>query len=544
MTEIPDWWKDAVIYGIDVKRFCDGNGDGMGDFPGLTSKLDYIADLGVTCIWLLPFYPCGGRDNGYDITDYFQVDPQLGTLDDFIGFVHAAGERGIRVIVDFVTNHTSDKHPWFQAARNNAQSRYRRYYYWADNPPPMPEDRGPAFPGEETSIWSRDERAGAFYYHRFYRYQPTLDPNNVDVREEFERILDFWISFGISGFRIDAAALMVEAPSPEYQTMDDPHDILRELHARAKKHKKDSILLGEVDETPDRTKPFLDGRQMDMVFNFWLNNHIFLALADESAAPLRKALGELPALPRHGQWACFLRNFDEANIRQLEPEEQTRVYGKFAPNENMRIYDRGMRRRIAPMLGGNQKYLKMVYSLLFSLPGAPCIMYGDEIGMGEDLAQPGRYSVRSPMQWNDKKNGGFSSAAKSRLIQPVIETGPFAYKKINAQEQQARAGSLFAHIKKLAHLRRERPMLCQDTVSIIPNLPDSVLGMIYRNANHIVIMVHNLKNAGARCDITLEGCGRGGFKNLFDGTAVELEETHLRIALDAYGFCWLESEGG
>ena len=347
------WWKNAVIYGVDVERFCDSNGDGIGDFQGLISKLPYLADLGVTCIWMLPFFPSSDRDNGYDVTDYFRVDTKYGLFEHFQSFLHRAGERGMRVIVDLITQHTSDQHPWFQAARNNEKSRYRDYYVWAHNPPPVEPGKGSIFPGEETSVWTYDETARAFYHHRFYHFEPDLNTYNREVREEIERIVDFWTSFGIGGFRLDAAPHMLSKPTKQLQLSNDPHDILRQLYRNITEHAPDALVLGEVDEPPAKLKEFFDGEQMNMMFNFLLANYLMLALADESAEPIRKGLSLLPDPPANGQWATFLRNLDEADLEQLAPEEKQRAFAAFAPDEDMRIYGRGIRRRLAPMLGGD-----------------------------------------------------------------------------------------------------------------------------------------------------------------------------------------------
>lgn len=535
------WWKDAVIYAVDVERFYDSNGDGIGDFSGLTEKLDYIADLGITCIWLLPFYSSTNQDNGYDITGYFNIDPRYGTLDDFIAFVHRAGELGLRIIVDLVTNHTSNKHPWFEAARQNEKSRYRNYYYWAANPPPTPPGKGTIFPGEEDSVWTYDEVARAYYYHRFYHFEPSLNTNNPDVRAELERVLDFWMSFGISGVRVDAAAHMVEAPSPDYQTMDDPHDTLREVHKRSKEIKSDSVLIGEVDENPEELKEFLDGRQLDMMFNFLLNNYLFFALASQKAEPVERAIGLMPPICEKGQWANFLRNFDEVDLEQLSGDERQQVFEAFAPKENMQIYGRGMRRRLAPALGGNIDHIKLAYALLFALPGAPSFVYGDEIGMGEDLSQQGRFSVRSPMQWDDKKNAGFSSASKTKLVQPVIDNGKFSYHTINAAAQKADDTSLYHMLKTLCHLRREMKFIRQDNLHVVSGLSESILGLSYKKQDQFFLAIFNLadKSVKVSCDVP---AGVRKLINLLDKEAVKIKDNKISCTLPPYGFSWLASE--
>ncbi|WP_338531905.1 alpha-amylase family glycosyl hydrolase [Nitratireductor thuwali] len=313
------WWKNAVIYTVDVERFCDSNGDGIGDFKGLTSKLSHVAELGATCIWLLPFFPSLGRDNGYDVTDYLRVDSRYGVFSDFLEFVHRAGEHGIRIIVDLVVHHTSDQHPWFQAARNNEESRYRDYYVWTHNPPPIKPGQGTMFPGEEKSVWTYDEVARAYYHHRFYHFEPGLNHANPQVRDEIERIFDYWISFGISGFRIDAASHILEDPLVEDQAAAGEPDVLRELYRRAKSIRPDLVLLGEVDEAPEELEKFFDGTRLNMMFNFMLDNYLILALAQQRSEPVERGLTLLPIPPENGQWANFLRNLDEADLERLTP---------------------------------------------------------------------------------------------------------------------------------------------------------------------------------------------------------------------------------
>src|SRR5215213_9091726 len=403
----PPWYKNAVIYGIDVATFQDSNGDGIGDFRGVCDRLGYLTELGVTCLWLLPFFPTPNRDNGYDITNYLEVDPRLGTFDDFIHLVHRAGERGIRVLIDLVMDHTSDQHPWFQAARRDRGSRYRRYYEWSDAPSPADPDKTNIFPGEETSVWTYDAIAGQYYFHRFYHFEPDLNVMCPEVQEEIERVIDYWLSFGIAGFRVDAVSHMIESPHKEDNAslVHDPHRVLRELRAYTAGRRPDAVLLGEADVEPGQLKSFFgDGDQLHMLYNFLLNNYLFLALAQQRSAPIARALRLLPPVPPSGQWVNFLRNFDELDLERLTEEERQAVYHAFAPDPEMRIFGRGIRRRLAPMLNDPRRVL-MAYSLMMSLPGSPLLMYGDEIGIGEDLSLPGRDAVRTAMQWSKHANG-------------------------------------------------------------------------------------------------------------------------------------------
>jgi maltose alpha-D-glucosyltransferase / alpha-amylase len=535
------WWRDSIIYAIDVERYCDSDGDGVGDFKGLTTRLPYIAELGVTCIWLLPFYSSCGRDNGYDITDYLRVDTRLGPFGDFLDFVHRAVEFGIRVVIDLVVHHTSDQHPWFQAARNNEKSRYRDYYVWTHNPPPIKQDEGTMFPGEEKSVWTYDEVARAYYHHRFYHFEPGLNHANPDVRDEIERIFDYWISFGIAGFRIDAASHIEEDPLVKDQAAAGEPDVRRELYRRAQSIRPDLLLLGEVDEEPDELEKFFDGTRLNMMFNFLLNNYLMLALATKRAEPVRHGLELLPIPPVNGQWANFLRNLDEADLERLTPEELEAVFKAFAPEERMRIYGRGIRRRIAPMLGGDEQRLKMAYSLLFSMPGAPMVVYGDEIGMGEDLSQQGRNTVRTPMQWSAGRNAGFSGAPAGKLVQPIVENGPFSPKKINVEEQEKRQDSLLAFIRKLSTLRRTRFEIGSGLCNVLESGAEHVLVHHYKSEYAPLVLIHNLGDRPARIDVRMPA-DVTALDALFGGEAPAVEDGRLAMEIEPYGVRWLGLE--
>lgn len=534
-----DWWKNAVFYAVDVERFCDGNGDGVGDFPGLASKLPYLADLGVTCLWLLPFYPSTNRDNGYDVTDYFAVDPRYGSFDDFIAFIRAAGEQGIRIITDLVVQHTSIEHPWFRSARHDRQSPFRDYYIWSDHPPATPPGRGPMFPGTETSVWTYDEIAGAYYHHRFYDFQPGLNHENPAVRDEIERIIDFWCSFGISGFRIDAASHLIERPLDPDTEIDVTHATLRHIYQHTTSRKPDVLLMGEVDEDPGQLASFFDGEQLNMMFNFYLDNYLLLALARENAGPVHHAINSLPRPPANGQWANFLRNLDEADLERLEEGEMDDVLEKFAPQKTMRIYGRGIRRRLAPMFKGNRDRLKMAYSLLFSMPGSPIIPYGDEIGMGEDLDLPEREAVRTAMQWSGRKNGGFSSASANELAVRTIPDGAYGYKKVNVADQQDDSKSLLNHIKHLAQLRIQYHELGTERCEFIETGNDAVLAHRFGAAQGGVLMLHNLSGKPQALDFAIDTARYGHPEVVLGEGVFNLEAGRLEVELEPYGVRWI-----
>lgn len=534
------WYKNAVIYAVDVSAFADSNGDGIGDFQGLISRLDHLAGLGVTCLWMLPFFSSPRRDNGYDIADYFGIDPRFGTLDDFIEFLHRAGELGIRVIIDLVMNHTSDKHPWFQAGRRTEYSRYRNYYVWIDAPPPTPPGEGTIFPGQENSVWTFDEVAGRYFYHKFYHFQPDLNLSNPQVREEIHRVLDYWMSFGISGFRVDAAPHMIEKNGIPGTEPTDPHGVLKEMRAIVTGRRPDAVLLGESDVEPEKLATYFgDGDEFSLLFNFFLDNYIFLALARQEADPLMHALRRLPTVPEVGQWANFLRNLDELDLERLPAEEREEVYAAFAPEEEMRIYNRGIRRRIGPMMGGDRRRLEMAFSLLFSLPGTPVIVYGDEIGMGEDLSLKGRNAVRTPMQWSAKKNAGFSDAPAKDLERPVIADGPFDYKQVNVADQREDPGSLLSWMKRLILLRRQCPELGLGVWHTLPLDNPGVLAHLCEWKGQTTAAVHNLMDTPCSITLDLSDNGAEALDDLFgEGEWEPLDGGQFRVELAEYGYRW------
>ena len=348
------WYKNAVIYCLDVDTYMDGNGDGIGDFGGLTSRLDYLAGIGVTCLWLLPFYPSPDRDNGYDITDFYNVAPQLGTLGDFVDFTHQASERGIRIIIDLVINHTSDQHPWFKAACADPESPFREFYVWSKTKPKDAQS-GMVFPGVQTTTWTRNAQAKAYYFHRFYEHQPDLNIANPAVREEMQRIMGFWLQLGVSGFRMDAAPFVIEQKGVKDPLFKDPLAYLTEMRTFLSWRRADAIILAEANLEPQAvTGYFGDDNRLHMMFNFWLNQHLFLAQATQSAEPIYRAFKDLPALPSLGQWANFLRNHDEIDLGRLSDEERQAVYADMGPDPSMQLYDRGIRRRPAAAGAGVQ----------------------------------------------------------------------------------------------------------------------------------------------------------------------------------------------
>lgn len=485
------WYKNAIIYSLHVESFMDANGDGIGDFQGLTRSLDYLAGLGITCIWLLPFFPTPNRDHGYDISDYLNVDPRYGTLGHFVEFLDAAEERGIRVIIDLVLNHTSVDHPWFQEARKDKHSKYRKYYIWLDKKPANPNE-DIIFAHHQNGNWEYDQVAGQYYYHTFYQHQPDLNISNPDVQKEIQYILHFWLRLGIAGFRMDAVPHMLKEKGHE-KFGGDPFQFLRDIRFFVEEQRKDSILLAEVDTNPKEYKRYFgDSNQVQMLLNFYLNNYLFLALARHEAAPMARALKKLPQTTIKEQMGTFIRNHDELDLERLTHKEREEVYELFAPEKKMRIYGRGIRRRLAPMLNNNRKWMELAYSLMFSLPGTPVLRYGDEIGMGEDLSLPERNSVRTAMQWSGAKHGGFSASKRDKPVIPILSEGEYGYKKLNVLEQTRDPLSFLNWMERIIAMRKECIEFGYGDYEIIKADHPGVFAHACHYKSGIALAVHNL----------------------------------------------------
>lgn len=537
------WYKNAVIYCIDVQTYMDGNGDGVGDFIGLTQRLDYLAGLGITCIWLMPFYPSPRKDNGYDVMDYYSVDSRFGTLGDFVEFARQAEERGMRIIVDLVVNHTSDQHPWFQAAIENQDSKYWNYYLWSQEKPADIEE-GIMFPGFQETTWTYCPSVEAYYAHRFYDHQADLNITNPEVRAEIQKIMGFWLALGVSGFRIDAAPYLIELRQADnlLETVDDPYVYIEELRKFLSWRQGDAILLAEANEPlQELSKYFGDGDRMQMLFNFWGNQHLFLALAQQKAAPLAQAFQELPTIPPTGQWANFIRNHDELTLDQLSPAQRDEIAIAMAPDhERMWIFDRGIRRRFAPMVNGDPQRLRLAYSLLLTLPGTPVINYGEELGMGDDLSLEERSPARTPMQWSSGANGGFSTASPAQLVLPVIAEGQYGYKHLNVHHQRRHAESLLNWLERAIRLRKECPEFGQGSWKILATDQPSVFAHRCEWQGRVVIAVHNLSDTQCKVTIPLPGDRHQYLIDLLtEQTDQIVAGTDYQLELAGYDYRWL-----
>lgn len=535
------WYKNAIIYAVDVETFHDSNGDGTGDLKGLISKLDYLAELGVTCLWLLPFYPSPYKDNGYDVSDHYGVEPRLGTPGEFVELLREATHRGIRIVIDLIANHTSDQHPWFRHASRNEDSPYRDYYVWSEDPPDT-DEKPIVFSDENASVWEYSEEAGAYFYHTFYPFQPDLNISNPKVRAEIHEIIGFWLQLGVSGFRIDAAPHLIGQRGAG--KLEDPHEVLRDVRHFASMRRGDAALLAETDVEPDELVRYFgegDGDQMHLLFNFLMANYLFLGLAREEAEPLRRVLQLLPRRSETGQWANFLRNLDELDLERLSETEREEVYQAFAPEEEMRVYGRGIRRRLAPMLGGDRAKIKLAYSLLFTLPGAPVLAYGDEIGMGDDLSLSERWAVRTPMQWSAEPNAGFSTAPAEKLIRGVVADGAFGYERVNVAEQERDPESLLSWLKEAILARKKSPEFGWGEYSLVETGHATVFAHRCDWEGTCVMAVHNLSAEPADVQLHLPA-DDGPLMDLVGpdaGRPAKIEDG--RLHLEGYGYRWLRA---
>lgn len=537
------WYRNSVIYSLDAGLFQDSNGDGHGDIPGLTSRLDYLSRLGVNTIWLNPIHPSPRRDGGYDITDHYGVDPRLGTLGDLAELLDNADERGLRIMLDLVLNHTSDKHPWFQHARADRDSPFRDWYVWSDT---EPADRwnGQVFPGVESETWTYDETAEAWFRHRFYTFEPDLNTDNPAVRAEIRKILEFWLRLGVAGFRVDAAPMLIESRATGYARATRDYAFLRELRETLSWRRGDAVLLAEANVGDGELLEYFgeaDGSatRLMMVFAFRLNQSIMLSLARQDATPIKATLRELPDLPRHAQWATFLRNHDEVDLERLTPSERREVMAQFGPEEGMQLYHRGLRRRLAPMLHGDRRRLELAYSLQFTMPGTPVIRYGDEIGMGEDLSLPERTAIRTPMQWSATANAGFSDAPAADLLTPVISAGDYRADLVNVTDQRLDPNSLLVWFERMLHTLRECEEIGGGTHDVLEIGPPHLLAHTATGSSGCMIFLHNLAPAPCRVALPAHLRREAAPLNVAADSAYGEDLKRDAVEVDGYGYRWI-----
>ena len=532
------WYKNAVIYCLDVETFQDANGDGVGDFEGLKRRLDYLHGLGVTCVWLQPFYPSPNRDNGYDVTDYYGVHEKHGSLGEFVGFMHHAKSLGMRVIVDLVVSHTSTDHPWFQSARSDPKSPYREWYVWTEERP-KDHKSGIVFPGKQKTTWTYDRKARQYYFHRFYEHQADLNTWNPEVRAEIQKIMGFWLQLGVSGFRMDAVPFLIEKKGPNVEAEKD-FSLLKEMRDFLQWRTGNAVMLAEANVPPDESLKYFgdEGDHLQMMLNFQVNQRLFYALATGDLDPLIGALEDTRERAPNAQWVQFLRSHDELDLGRLTPEQRQKVYKAFAPKKSMQLYDRGIRRRLAPMLGNDRRRLEFAFSLLMSLPGTPMLQYGDEIGMGDNLRLPERECARTPMQWTNEKHGGFSRA--KTIVRPSIENGEHGYPTNNVEEQRRDRDSLLNWQERILRRRKEMPAISWGDFTVLRTDEPSVLVLCYDWRNTSILTVHNFsdrpvtvrfKPGREKSDVLIDIFGGQRRTARADGSH--------RLQLEPYGWHWL-----
>ena len=536
------WYKNAIIYSVQVESFMDANGDGVGDFEGLSRRLDYLAGLGVTCLWLMPFQQSPRRDHGYDISDYYQVDPRFGNLGDFVEFTHQAKQRGMRVMMDLVINHTSDQHPWFQQARRDPQSPFRDYYLWSDTKP-KDAHLGVVFPGVQKTTWTRDPVAGKYYFHRFFEFQPDLNMANPAVLAEVRKIMGFYLELGVSGFRVDAVPFVISGEGTRSKPRTD-WGLLRELRQFLQWRCGDAIMLAEANVLPKENVNYFgaDGDRLQMMFNFWVNQHAFHAMASGDARELARALEETRERPDTAQWAHFLRNHDELDLGRLTEEQRAGVFAAMAPDPSMQLYGRGIRRRLAPMLQGDRRRIELAYSLLFTLPGTPVLRYGDELGMGDDLRLDQRDSVRTPMQWSTEPHAGFTRAAKP--VVPVVADGPYGFDQVNAAAQRRDPESLLNWTERIIRMRKEVPELGWGDFTVLETGNDGVVALRYEWRNNTVVTIHNFRGEAIEIELKVGNDAGRSLTNLLSeaGSEADARGRH-HIVLEPYGYRWYRAGG-
>jgi maltose alpha-D-glucosyltransferase / alpha-amylase len=496
------WYKDAIIYQVHVRTFHDSNGDGIGDFRGLAEKLDYLQELGITALWLMPFFPSPLRDDGYDIADYRSIHPSYGTLDDVKGFLAAAHQRGIRVIVEMVLNHTSDQHPWFQESRSSRDNPRRDWYVWSDTDTKYKGVRI-IFLDTETSNWARDPVSKSYYWHRFFSHQPDLNYDNPAVREEMWSIMQFWLEMGVDGFRLDAVPYLIEREGTSCENLPETHAILKDLRRRVDEHFPGRMLLAEANQWPADLRPYFgDGDEFHMAFHFPVMPRMFMSVQLEDRKPIMDILQQTPAIPDPCQWCVFLRNHDELTLEMVTDIERDYMYDTYAGDKAMRL-NLGIRRRLAPLLDNDRRRVELMNGMLMSLPGTPIIYYGDEIGMGDNIHLGDRNGVRTPMQWDGGWNAGFSTADPENLYSPLILNPVYGYPAVNVYSQKRSGHSLLAWMKRIISARKSTQVFGRGSIEFLHPANHRVLAYVRQLKSETVLVVNNLSSSAQAVELDL-----------------------------------------
>jgi maltose alpha-D-glucosyltransferase/alpha-amylase len=538
-----DWYKDAIFYEVFVRAFADGNGDGIGDLPGLTAKLDYLKDLGVDCLWLLPIYPSPLRDDGYDVADFYKIHPDYGTVDDFRTLVDEAHHRGLRVIADLIPNHSSDQVSWFQASRDPAHpehEQYRDWYVWSPTDKPYAEARI-IFLDYEESNWTWDPVRNAYYWHRFFHHQPDLNYDNPAVQQEMLNIVGFWLDQGIDGFRVDAVPYLYEREGTNCENLPETHAYLKRLRAFVDAHTPGALLLSEANQWPEDVRPYLgDGDEFHMNFHFPVMPRIFMALARADRTPLLEILDRTPPIPEPCQWATFLRNHDELTLEMVTEGERQFMWEFYAPDPRMRL-NLGIRRRLAPLLDNDRARIELANSLLFTLPGSPVVYYGDEIGMGDNIWLHDRDGVRTPMQWSTAANAGFSTAISDALYNPVIDDEVYGYQHINVEAQRADPASLLNKMREMIRIRKEHPALGRGEIQFLDVANRSVLAFLRNHEAGTILSVNNLSPEPQNVELDLSAFAGSRPMNLLTKTKkTNVSAKPYKLDLGRYEYRWLQ----
>ncbi|MEO6829858.1 MAG: maltose alpha-D-glucosyltransferase, partial [Acidobacteriaceae bacterium] len=537
----PLWYKDAIIYELHVKAFADANNDGIGDFQGLLGKIDYLQELGVTCIWLLPFFSSPLRDDGYDIADYLTVHPIYGTLEDFQTFLQAAHDRGLQVMIELVANHTSDQHAWFQRARLAPPgSPERDYYVWSDTDEKY-KDARIIFTDTEKSNWTWDPVAKAYYWHRFFSHQPDLNYDNPLVLEEVLQVMRFWLDMGVDALRIDAIPYLVERDGTSCENLPETHAVMKKIRAEIDAKYENRIILAEANQWPADVRPYFgDGDECHMAFHFPLMPRMYMALRQEDRLPITEIMGQTPPIPENCQWGLFLRNHDELTLEMVSDDERDYMYLAYSADPRMRI-NIGIRRRLAPLLDNNRRRIELLNSILFSFPGTPILYYGDEIGMGDNIYLGDRNGVRTPMQWTADRNAGFSRAVPAKLFSPVVMDPIWGYEAVNVEAQQADSSSLLNWMRNLIALRKLFRVFGRGALKFLNPSNRKVLAYIREDEDETVLCVANLSRFAQPAQLDLSSYdGMIPVEMLGYVEFPPISKQAYAITLGPYGFLWLE----
>ncbi|MDO4245672.1 MAG: maltose alpha-D-glucosyltransferase [Deinococcus sp.] len=547
-SQHPEWYKSAVFYELSVRTFQDSNGDGKGDFPGLTSRLDYLKSLGVDVLWLLPWFPSPLRDDGYDVADYLNIHPDLGTLDDFKVFLREAHARGLRVIGDLVTNHTSSDHHWFQEARkgpklpDGSDNPFYDYYVWSDTGTEYSGARI-IFTDTETSNWTKDEQTGKYYWHRFFSSQPDLNYDNPKVVDELLGAARFWLDLGLDGFRVDAVPYLIEREGTNCENLPETHDILKKMRRMVDAEYPGRLLLAEANQWPEEVVEYFgtdEDPEFHMCFNFPVMPRLYMSLKKEDTTSIREIMGRLPAIPSFGQWCTFLRNHDELTLEMVTEEERAFMYAAYAPDPRMKI-NVGIRRRLAPLLDNDRRRIELLNSVLLALPGSPILYYGDEIGMGDDLSLSDRNGCRTPMQWNAGVNGGFSAAAREQCFFPPNDSAVYGYGRVNVAAAEADPGSLLHWTSRLLEIRRQHPVFATGELQFVDTDNPAVLAFTRQSADETLLIVCNFAANAQSAHLSLSGyAGKTPMTVTGAATFPTIGEDGYAMQLGRHDWYWLK----